>query len=104
MNGRKSPRAPDGDPTGTTMDQVAARESEFHHPSYSDTTGTRRYQFADGSAIVVSESFWDVGFPNLEECLCWAGSREHNGDCPYRVFGGSIGRSVSDEGEWEEKT
>jgi len=33
---------------------------------------SRRYDFADGSSIVVGASAWDVGLPG--GCHCWAGA------------------------------
>ncbi|MCK5802323.1 MAG: hypothetical protein KAI66_05800, partial [Lentisphaeria bacterium] len=49
-----------------------------------------RWQFADQSAIVVSESAWDVGFGWLDDCCCWRGAQTdnedwggHNRDCSW---------------------
>lgn len=49
-----------------------------------------RWTFPDGSAIVESESAWDLGFSGLDDCYCWAGCAAdypenggHNEVCPH---------------------
>ena len=44
---------------------------------------SERYEFIDGSAIVLTGGAWDIGFPAPATCHCWpdgSGGR-HNDDC-----------------------
>ena len=38
-------------------------------------TGTVRYGFADGSAIIVAEGCWDLALSADEDCFCMAGNK-----------------------------
>lgn len=44
---------------------------------------TYRYEFADGSAIVIAGDGWDIGFRGHElPCWCWPSAHpEHADDC-----------------------
>jgi hypothetical protein len=40
-----------------------------------------RYEFSDGSAIVIASEAWDLGFSGTG-CLCWQGVG-HRDDCAH---------------------
>ncbi len=44
----------------------------------SHTAGADRYDFADGSSIVITSSAWDLGLPG--GCFCWEGAG-HDDTC-----------------------
>ncbi len=47
------------------------------------TSDSERYEFTDGSAIVVTGGGWDLGFPAPATCHCWpnANHGRHSDDC-----------------------
>lgn len=42
-----------------------------------------RWTFPDDSAIVESDTAYDVGYPGLDDCFCWVSDKEHRPVCPH---------------------
>jgi hypothetical protein len=49
---------------------------------------SERFEFSDGSAIVISGGGWSIGFSAPATCHCWSDAHygKHNGDCTGSVF------------------
>jgi len=45
-------------------------------------TATYRWDFRDGSAIIVAGDGWDFPLSPAEGCFCWEGGRQHQDGCP----------------------
>lgn len=69
--------------TSLTIDKACENRSIREIRKY----GCIRYEFTDGSAIILTAGGWDIGFPAPATCYCWAGElgpvrfREHS-ECP----------------------
>lgn len=63
-----------GERLSYVCDEVAV---DVHRNDERDAT---RYQFADGSAIIIAGDGWDLGIAGAT-CHCWAGAG-HAGGCP----------------------
>jgi len=58
---------------------------------FEDTRGdSTRYEFRDGSAIVITGGGWDVGHPAPAACHCWPDANHggHQEDCEEGLTGG----------------
>ena len=68
------------DEHGAEIDDVcrAAVINQCYAVVFGDAT---RYEFSDGSALVVTDCGWDLGFPAPSTCCCWAGAGEHRDEC-----------------------
>ena len=65
---------------GRNIDSVCAGAGTATHNDERDAT---RYDFADGSALVVSGGGWDQPLSaETAGCFCWAGCQEHARECP----------------------
>lgn len=62
---------------GTDIADLLINKSvdNFHRP----WTEAIRYEFADGSSIVIAGAAWDLGLDD-RECTCWAGVG-HTDEC-----------------------
>ena len=55
---------------------IERRETDGHYET--------RYAFADGSAIVMADDMWDVGFDRSKGCFCAAGADgKHQNGCKH---------------------
>jgi hypothetical protein len=66
----------------------ACRDTAPGVPRVNRAGDSERYEFRDGSAIVISGGGWSIGFPSPATCHCWldANYGKHNGDCTGFTF------------------
>lgn len=73
------------DAEGRRFEDVCAEQSDrvLHHQR-GIAGAPVRYEFSDGSALVVAGDGWDLGFPGEDlECYCWpeANGGRHTEEC-----------------------